>query len=236
MPTTKTVSGKVPDNTPVRAFRKSILSGEVPSFGTILVGVLIDHFGNVTWMEWDPDSLAEEVHEDFNVELPIEVRDQIWAFVTALTTDSFYQDPMVFNHISNSLSGGPTPMANFEACTIEEAAWAVLEVGMSDLEDNEEPDFSQEVAIYVGSLLTAQSIKPFPPLDFAVVPKSITAFDASDADAAAMDLQDRQALLEEISTELESRLQELHSQVALAGLQPVKASGKQPSAKPAAAR
>jgi len=148
--------------------KRRMLNGELEVFATTLVALLTDHFDSVDWFSWEPDVLGQEVEDDFGVKMPIVVRDKIWALVSSLTTDRFYNDPLFFNHVSNALSGGPTPMQTFEPATLDEQAWAVLEVRLSDSGDNGElEEFGAEVAGFVGKTLQEEEINPFPPLEFA---------------------------------------------------------------------
>lgn len=151
-----------------RTLRRRMLSGEHEVFATTLVALLTAHFGSVEWFEWEADTLGQEVEDDFGVKMPLVVRDKVWALVSSLTTDRFYHDPMFFNHVCNALAGGPTPMDTFEPATLDEQAWAVLEVRLSDSDTGESlEEFGAEVAGFVAASLKEEGLRPFPPLEFA---------------------------------------------------------------------
>lgn len=212
-----TTTARAPQNTPVHQFRKAILSGEKDSYGTVLVAVLCKHFDSMEWFDWEPEVLNDAVQGDFGVTMPSAVRDKIWALVTALTTDLFWTDAVLMNHVANALSGGPTNMLDLEPAEAEEIAWAIIEVGMSDLEDNEEPPVSPEIKAYVGATLKRERIPPMPPMEWAEAP---TSFSAGDASVAAMQIQDRQENVEAIRGYLERSLSDLHQQLQEAGVAP----------------
>lgn len=212
-----TATARAPEHSPVHVFRRNIFSGEQDSYGTVLVAVLCQQFGSTEWFDWEPDVLAEAVHDDFGVKMPPAVRDKIWALVTALSTDLFWTDAVLMNHVANALTGGPTNMLDLEPAEAEEIAWAVIEVGMSDLEDNEEPPISPEIRAYVGAILERDKLPPIPPLEWAVAP---TSFNADDAAVAAMQVQDRQESVEAFRGFLQRSLSDLHQQLKEAGVAP----------------
>lgn len=202
----------------MRAFRKAVLSGEHDAVATVIVAILADHFGDLEWFGWEPDILVEEIKDDFGITMPDEVRDKLWALVTALTTDLFYTDAIFFNHVANALGSGPTNMEDFEPATLEEMAWAVLEVGMNDLEDDEEPPFSPDLQIYVGALLKHEGLGPVPPLDWADT--ETPGFQAADSATAAMQVQDRDRKRQELKEHLRERTLGLHQDLRSAGVAP----------------
>jgi hypothetical protein len=212
-------SAKVPDHDPVFAHRKEVLSGTGDVPATVLVAVLCKHFGNFEWFEWEPDVLYQEVLDDFGVRMPADVRDKIWALVSALTTDLFYKDPMFFNHVANALGGGPTNMDHFEPATIEEMAWATIEVGMSDLDDEDEQIFAPEVRVFVGALLKREGLGATVPLDWADT--ETPGLSTDDPTVAAMQTQDREEKLQALREHLKSGVLRLHAELRKCGAAPV---------------
>jgi hypothetical protein len=199
-------------------FRRKLLAGEIDSYATVLVGILGDHFNSLEWFDWEPDTLIETVREELKLDMPLHVRDRIWGLVTALSTDQFYRDPLVFNHVCNALSGGPVPLGVFEPAEVDEVAWGVLEVLMSDLDENQDPKFSVDVATYVGVTLHEAGLDRFPPLEFAITPGTPAIPDAQDPAMVAAWTEGRVALKEEILGDLEQGVRELHKHLQLAGL------------------
>jgi len=212
-----TATARAPQHTSEHAFRKAILSGEKESYGTVLVAVLCKHFDSMEWFDWEPQVLSDAVKDEFGVEMPPVVRDRIWALVSALTTDFFWTDAVFMNHVANALSGGPTNMLDLEPAEAEEIAWAIIEVGMSDLEDNEEPPVSPEIQAYVGATLKRDRLPPIPPMEWATAPNS---FHADDPMIAAAEIQDRQEKIASLRGYLQRSLGDLHQQLQEAGVAP----------------
>jgi acyl carrier protein phosphodiesterase len=206
-----TISARIPDHHPVFERRKAVLSGEVDAPATVALAVLLKHFGSTEWFDWEPDVLYQEVLDDFNVKMPPGVRDKLWALVTALTTDLFYRDPLFMNHVANALGDGPTNMAMFEPATLEEIAWAVIEVGMNDLDDSDEENFAPEIQIYVGALLKREGLGPIPPLEWAQTEAPGLAVD--DPSVAAMQTQERAEKMEILREHLKEQVQRLHEEL-----------------------
>lgn len=197
-----------------RSLRRQILGGEHEVFATTLVALLSAHFNGVMWFDWDPDVLGQEVEDDFAVKMPIAVRDKIWALVSSLTTDRFYHDPTFFNHVCNALSGGPTPMQAFEPATLDEQAWGVLEVRLSDSESGEPmEEFGAEVAGFVGASLAAEDIKAFPPLEFAVDLGQGGFGMTDDAAMVSAAFKDRQDRVNGIQDQLIANVDRLHREL-----------------------
>jgi hypothetical protein len=196
--------------------RRQLLADD-RTYATTLFLLFSSHFGDLEWMTWEPDVLAQEIKEDFGVDLSPEARDKIWAFVTALTTNRFYNDPMVFNHVANALLGQPLSMIVYEPATLEEMAWAVLEVGLSDLEGEEEPEWGPEVVAYVSQVLRKEGVPAFPPLDFAS-DGDVGAPIADDPEMAAQFFQSKQEERLQLLAELEERTRELHRQIQQLGI------------------
>lgn len=200
-------------------YRRKFLSGEIETYATVLVATLAHHFGNLEWFDWEPETLNTTVEEELKLKMPEKVRNKIWALLTALTTDQFYRDPVVFNHVCNSLSGGPVPLGVFEPAELDEMAWGVLEVLISDLDQGEHPKFSVDVATYVGVALKDYGVEKFPPLEFALGADSVPLPDAGgDPAMTAAWVEGRVGLKQEILAGLETNVRELHEHLKLAGL------------------
>lgn len=212
-------SAKVPDHDPVFLRRRAVLSGDVEAPATVLVAVLLKHFGNPEFFDWEPDVLYQEVQDDFGAKMPPGVSDKIWALVTALTTDLFYKDPLFFNHVANALGGGPTNMEDLELATLEEIAWAVIEVGMNDLDDTDEQDFAIEVQVFVGAVLKREGLGPVAPLEWAET--EAPGFNADDPTVAAMQTQDREEKVQAMREHLKQQVLGLHAELRRCGAEPV---------------
>ena len=191
--------------------RRRFLSGEEPAFASVLVALLVDHFGDFEWFDWEPDVLGQEVEDDFGVSMPPEVRDKIWGLVSALTTDRFYHDPLFLNHVANALSDEPLNMQVYEPADLDEIAWALIEVGMSDTDDGEEMDFNDEVTEYLRQLLKREGLPAFGPFDFiGEVPFSLP---SDDQLLMTRLMQEREARQDQLLGELEEAVAALHRQL-----------------------
>ena len=192
--------------------RKAFLSGERPAFGTTLFLLMSDHFGDLEWMDWEPDVLGQEIEDDFGVKMPPDVRDKLWAVVSTLTTDRFYRDPLFFNHVCNALSDEPLSMMVWEPAELDEIAWALIEIGMIDLDQGEDFEFSPEVVAYIAELLRKQGVKPFGPFDF-IDDLSIPFPMADDPDMVAQRQLEVEAFQGALLADLEQGVQDLHAQI-----------------------
>ncbi len=80
----------------------------------------------------DPIELFARLEEDFRAELPEAVENRIQALMMAISTDAFYEDPLVFSSVAAALADGDLgsmPDGILEDLTIPEAMWAIYEVG-----------------------------------------------------------------------------------------------------------
>lgn len=198
--------------------RRKFLAGKVETFGTVLVAILAKHFGSLEWFDWEPDTLIETVKEELKLDMPLGVRERVWSMVLALSTDQFYKDPLIFNHVCGALSGSPVPMGVFEPADLEEISWGVLEVLMNDMDENEQPKFSVDVATYVGVTLHGAGLDRFPPLEFAITPGTPALPDAGDPAMMSAWTSGRAELKDSILGDLEEKVRELHHHLHLAGL------------------
>jgi len=127
---------------------------------TTLLAILVDRYGLSEIVEWEPDTLILQVKDDFKVDIPSTNRDKIWALVTALSTDLFYNSPEAFMHICSALSGDGANIQVLEPPDPEELAWGVTEIIIND-SDNLSPDpnmFSTEVRRFIGVVLDYHNI------------------------------------------------------------------------------
>jgi len=197
-----------------RQQQQAFLSNSEPAFATVLVALLIDHFGSVEWFTWEPDSLGQEVEETFGVKMPLEVRDRIWALVSSLTTDLFYSDALFFNHVCNALSGGPVPMQEFEPAELDEVAWGVTEIMLNDHQGDDFETFQPEIQTYAGQILSEEDLKPFPPLDWATDRGAGEAYDITDDPAmVSSKFQDRDDRKMQVQQLISDNLHLLHQQI-----------------------
>lgn len=128
-----TLATQVPTNTPSsgegRAIRQSLLqSGE--TMATVVNAMIRSQYGDEAYW-WDPLTVALEIKADFGVDPCPEVMDRWSAMQVVMTGDSFFTRIDSFFAVCNALSGGDPFFGAFDPVTVEEAAWAIAEVGMN---------------------------------------------------------------------------------------------------------
>lgn len=79
----------------------------------------------------EPALLFKEIEEDFKIKLPEDNEDKINAALTVLTTDLFYTNANVFNHIAQTFSlGDPGTLEDDNELDACKCMWAVNEAGL----------------------------------------------------------------------------------------------------------
>lgn len=85
----------------------------------------------------DPIELWSRLETDFRCQLPLQAENRLNALLLALTTDQFYEDPLVFTAVCNGLYEGQPPdlVGGFieqlaGTLTLPEALWGVFEVAL----------------------------------------------------------------------------------------------------------
>lgn len=128
------------------------------TFATVLITVFLDRFGTEALM-WDPSTIALEVEEEFDVELPQRSFDKLMTAVSLLTTDRFYKSLPDFITACNILSGDTYDPRTFDPADGEEIAWGITEgVLICPPEDDDQEPFSDEIRAYIGAALDAEGI------------------------------------------------------------------------------
>lgn len=130
------------------------------TFATTLLVLVIDTYGPEA-MEWSPQTLAMEIHDDFQVDLPQSNIDKIMAAIQLLTTNDFYQRLPMFNYLCNVLSGDPFDPSIFEPATAEEIAWAVVEAALLFPPEADE-SFTPEILAFIRKVLESDGVFTVP--------------------------------------------------------------------------
>lgn len=145
---------------------RSILTGTTPSYGTVLLGIAIKEFG-IECLEWEPETLELEFTDTYKVKLSSVVKNQLNAIITMLTSDLWERDPVVFNHVANSLGDGAVSMDSFEPASPSEMAWALTEYTILDRPEPMDPEntsienkLSDDVKAYIGYVLKNTGVRP----------------------------------------------------------------------------
>jgi hypothetical protein len=120
------------------------------TFATSLLLLILDQYGTEPF-DWDPQTLQLELEGDFGVKIPPKNIDKLHALITALTTDQFYRDPMIFGHICDALNNQPVGFEYIPCPQPEEMAWGITEVSL--IEGDTRGSFSSDVRRYIAVVL-----------------------------------------------------------------------------------
>jgi len=124
----------------------------------VLLTVFLDAFGTEA-LEWDPGTIAMEIEDEFNVDLPQTSFDKLMAAIQILTTDRFYKSLPDFITFCNVLDGDEYRPDTFDPADAEEVAWGITEALLISPPDDNDPDpFSDEIRAYIGAVLDREGI------------------------------------------------------------------------------
>lgn len=118
---------------------------------------LLSEFGGGADTEADIVDIYLDVKEDFRVVMPEELENKLNAIMTALASDMFYQDEIVFRSVCLALYDGDLgDMVNstLEDITVPEILWATYEVG---LVRDDESEFSPRVQRVIDETIHEES-------------------------------------------------------------------------------
>lgn len=191
------------------------------SYATVLMALIIDNY-TMEALEWDPITMRAELSEDFNINLPDINSDKISAMTGLLTTDTFYNDWLVFNNTCEVFDSDPFDARILDIITPEQMAWGIAEAALN--EDPEDmPKFAQEVLIFQGKVLEEHGITKVPPILKGAVMSPDAGFvgDEFDEDPEMfLGIYEKQKSdMDYITEYVKSNLNELISQINLAPLQ-----------------
>lgn len=128
------------------------------TFASVLLTVFLDAFGTEA-LEWDPGTIAMEIEDEFNVDLPQTSFDKLMAAIQILTTDRFYKSLPDFITFCNVLDGDEYRPDTFDPADAEEVAWGITEALLISPPDDNDPDpFSDEIRAYIGAVLDREGI------------------------------------------------------------------------------
>lgn len=200
---------------------KPFFSGERETFATVLLGCLMTSYG-ASVLEWDPATVEAQVTDDFGVQMPDNVYDQVMALINVMANDTVYTSVMTFDHTVSALNRagattGDTPGP-------EELAWAVFEISANDPDPYTQGSeatwpFSDDICGYVGVCLQDAGFHKAPEtLEFARMPEwSPSAGPEAEFDAAT---DNQQALADQVDSHIQELFQRLTAQLAEIGLKP----------------
>jgi len=100
------------------------------TMATVVHAIIRDKYGDEAYW-WDPLTVSLELKADFQVDPCPEFMDRWGAMQVVMTGDAFFNRVDAFFGVCNALSDGNPFFGAFDPVTVEEAAWAVAEVGMN---------------------------------------------------------------------------------------------------------
>lgn len=120
--------------------------------------MFLDAFGTEA-LQWDPGTIALEVEEEFNVDLPQSAFDKLMAAIHILTTDRFYKSLPDFITFCNVLDGEEYRPDVFDPADAEEVAWGITEgLLIAPPDESDQEPFSDEIRAYIGAVLDKEGI------------------------------------------------------------------------------
>lgn len=155
-----------------RALRSKLtpfLSGERETFATVLLAGLMKAYG-LEVLDWDGATIQLQVKEDFGVEIPRRVYDQIMALQNVLTTDAVYKQVPIFDETISALNRNGVGVEQ-GVPSVDDTAWAVAEIRLNDPDPaTRSPDqpWGRDIQKYVRVVLDDEGFTRAPKiLDFA---------------------------------------------------------------------
>lgn len=126
------------------------------SFATTLVTMFVDTYGTDGFV-WDPETIAMELRDDFNVELPAPNFSRLMTAIKLLTTDEFYQNLRDFVEYCNILSGSTA--GTFDPADVDEIAWGITEAMLlAPPEPDDDEPFHPEILAYIGEMTKREGL------------------------------------------------------------------------------
>jgi len=158
--------------TKIRAIEKVLEDPQ--TYATVLLAICLDAYGT-EFLDWDPSVLRLELQTDYRAQLPRINSDKLQAAITLMTSDTFFNDVLSFNHITEALNNDPVDFDMLDPVTPDQMAWAIVEARLL-LEGDNDLEFADEVRRYQGMILDQHGIgKPHPIFKDAHTPEPDTA-------------------------------------------------------------
>lgn len=87
---------------------------------------LVQLFQANSFLVWEPESIWLELFHEHQIDLPLVNRDKISAFITAVHTDSFHWDALIFENASKAFNHEMSTPDTVQEATPAELSWAVF--------------------------------------------------------------------------------------------------------------
>lgn len=126
------------------------------TFGCVLLTMFLDRFGTEA-LGWEPATIAMEVEEEFDVELPQLSLDRLIVAIQILTTDRFFKSLPDFITFCNVLNGDEYSPDSWDPADAEEVAWGITESLLIAPPEENDP-FTDEIRGYIGKVLDSEGI------------------------------------------------------------------------------
>lgn len=128
------------------------------TFASVLLTLFLDRFGTEA-LTWDPTTIALEIEEEFDVDLPQLSLDKLMVAIQILTSDRFYRSLPDFVAFCNVLGGDTYDPAMWDPADAEEVAWGITEALMLyPPENDQEEPFTDEIRAYIGAVLDSEGL------------------------------------------------------------------------------
>ncbi len=199
---------------------KTILSGAVDSYASVILGIAVNQFG-IECLEWEASTFDIEVSHKFGIKLGRIPKNRLLAAITSLTSDSWLNDPFVFNQVANAFGDGTVSMEVFEPADPQEIGWTLVEYSILDKPEPMDPDgesvenqLAQEVKAYIGATLKDYSIRPNGIFEFLADVYDIDYTQwAEDTDMAQTMFKESDGALGDVMAYIQDNLSKLRGQV-----------------------
>lgn len=130
------------------------------SHATVLLCLYVDTYG-MEGLSWHPETVKQQVEEDFAVKLPQQNFDRLMAAITLCTTNYFFKRLSVFIELCNVLSGDDFNPNVFKPADCMDCAWGITEALLIAPPDEEEP-FTDEIRYYLAEILKSEGFVQAP--------------------------------------------------------------------------
>jgi hypothetical protein len=133
-------------------------------YATSLFVLFVDYFGeevdeyeHMECLNWAPATIALEIRDEFNLEIPAENFHKLMAAIAIKTSDDFFTRPRRFIELCNILAGDDFDPTIFNPATVPEMAWGMTEALLLEPPEAGE-EFNPVIRGYIGFMLEQASI------------------------------------------------------------------------------
>jgi len=131
------------------------------TFATVLAALMVDKFDS-KWMEWEPETRSDTIHEIYGFVPPETVCDKLSSVATLLTTNQFNTNLQAFIPMCNALCSETVDPDAFFPADLDNVVWGVSEAQLLYGSDLLREGYSEEIKRYVGALLAEKSMYAAP--------------------------------------------------------------------------